>query len=109
MLLSIRKHADEFSKILSQLSSQDTQWTLASEWIELASSIKNIDVVTQSFDDTLHYCETALYYENKRSETLQKFVYDISIFNFIWNGLEVISKIINPPKIPNNLKKDEIK
>ncbi len=105
MLLSINEHADGFSKVLSQLSYQNPQWILASEWIELAASIKNVNIITASFDDTLHYCGTALHYEDKRSETLQKFVYEISIFNFIWNGLEVISKIINPPKIPNNLKK----
>lgn len=105
MLLSINEHADRFSKVLSQLSLQNSQWILASEWIELTASIKNIDVITASFDDISHYCGTALHYEDKRSETLQKFVYEISIFNFIWNGLEVISRIINPPKIPNNLKK----
>jgi len=105
MLLSIHEHADNFSKVLSQLSHKDDKWMLASEWIELAASIKNVEILTASFDDTLHYCETALYYENERSKTLQKFVYEISIFNFIWNGLEVISKIINPSKIPNDLKK----
>ncbi len=105
MLLSINEHADKFSKVLSQLSNQNSQWLLASKWVELAASINSVNVVTASFDDTLYYCETALHYENERSNTLQKFVYEISMFNFIWNGLEVITKIINPPKIPNNLKK----
>jgi len=107
-LLCLEKHCYFLSKILIELSNHNNpncQWTSAHNWLHLASSIQSINIVTEQFNENIMYCGTAIERENAYSKTLEPFVKCLTIFNFIWNGLEVISKIIDPPKIPNTLKK----
>ncbi len=107
-LLCLEKHCYFLSKILIELSNHNNpncQWTSAHNWIHLASSIQSINIVTEQFNEGIMYCGTAMERENAYSKTLEPFVKCLTIFNFTWNGLEVISKIIDPPKIPNTLKK----
>lgn len=109
MLLSLQLHAYQLSKVINQFSEQDngleTTWYLAAEWLHLASSIRSVNVVTEQFDDSIMYCGPAIEYEEQKSKTLEKIVREVSIFNFLWNAFETVGKNINPPKIPNTLKK----
>ncbi len=104
-LLSISEHAYRLSKIIIQLDSNNKNWILASEWLHLSSSINNIEIITESFDDSIMYCEPSINYENERSRTLEKFVLELSVFNFIWGSFETMCKIINPKKVPNTIKR----
>lgn len=108
-LISLQLHAYQLSKVVAQFSEQknssECTWFLAAEWLHLASSIQSVKVVTEQFDDTLMYCGPAIEYENQKSKTLEKIVKELSIFNFLWGAFETIGKNINPPKVPNTLKK----
>ena len=105
-LLDLQEHAYNLSKIINQLdSSESDNWSLSSEWLHLGSSIESIQVITESYDDTIMYCGPAIEYENERSKVLETFTKELTIFNFFWGALETILKIINPPKVPNVLKK----
>lgn len=108
-LLSLQEHAYQLSKVIAQFSEQknasETKWYLASEWLHLGSSINAVNIVTEQFDDSIMFCGPAIEYENQKSKTLEKVVRELSIFNFLWGAFEAIGKTINPPKVPNTLKK----
>lgn len=105
-LLELQEHAYNLSKTINQLgNSQNDAWLLASDWLHLGSSIDSIQVITESYDDTIMFCGPAIEYENEKSKVLEKFTRELTIFNFFWGALETILKIIDPPKVPNELKK----
>lgn len=108
-ILLLQEHAYHLSKIINQLneiqSADTTKWSLASDWLDLGSSIRSISIVTEGYDNTIMYCGPAIEYENEKSKTLEQFTKALSIFNFFWGALETIAKIINPPKLPKTLKK----
>lgn len=107
-LLCLENHCYRLSKTLLELSDHSNPgcpWVSSHDWLHLASSIQSINVVTEQFNEGIMYCGPSIERENAYSKTLEPFVKCLTIFNFIWNGLEVISKIIDPPKIPNTLKK----
>lgn len=108
-LLSLQEHAYQLSKVIVQFSEQknatETKWSVASEWLHLGSSIRAINVVTEQFDNSIAFCGPSIEYENQKSKTLEKIVRDLSVFNFFWGAFETIGKNINPPKVPNELKK----
>lgn len=102
--LTIQKHAYKLSKILLQMPHKNEEkFHLASEWLNLASSINTVSIITEQYDDSLFMCGPALEYENEKSKTLEKVVRELSIFNFIWGAFESVSKAIEPPNI--NIKK----
>lgn len=108
-LLSLQEHAYKLSKVIAQIpehtSKVSLQWSLAGEWLHLGSSIDSINVITEKFDDTIMYCSPAIEYENEKSKTLGCIIKELSIFNFYWGAFETVGKIIDPPKVPNTLKK----
>lgn len=55
-------------------------WENASEWLEIASSVRYVDVLTGYFDDSLMMCRPAREYEDKRSDIVSQFSTQLAIF-----------------------------
>jgi len=108
-ILLLQEHAYHISKIINQLNETQNnsvyKWSLASDWLHLGSAIKSISIVTEAYDDTIMFCGPTIEYEKEKSKTLEQFAKELSIFTFFWGALETIAKIINPPKVPNIVKK----
>lgn len=83
---------------------ENISWLGASEWLRMASSVERVEVNTLYFDDSLLYCSLARDYENSRSDLLSLLAVQLAIFNFVWGGLETIIKLVDPPKVPKDIK-----
>jgi len=70
----------------------------------LAAGINSVEVVTGFYDETLMYCESALEYEDARSDCLSLFAGQLSIFTFVWGAFEIMSNVVGPPAIPPKLR-----
>ncbi len=83
---------------------EEITWENVAEWLHVAGSVHAVDIVTGSFDMSVLFCESVLDYEAARSKVLSKLVANLSIFNFVWSGLETSLDLIEPPKVPKSLK-----
>ena len=81
------------------------EWTDAAEWLDLAAGVQRVDVLTGVFDECLVYCESALEYEDARSECLSMLVGQLTMFIFVWGAFETVGNMIEPPSIPPTLRK----
>jgi hypothetical protein len=81
------------------------EWSDAAEWLDLAAGVQRVDVLTGAFDESLMYCETALDFENARSECLSMLVGQLTMFTFVWGAFETVGNMIEPPSIPPALRK----
>src|ERR1700734_1223329 len=75
------------------------EWPDAAEWLDLAAGLQKVEVVTGSFDQSLMYCESALDYENARSDCLSSLVVHLTMFTFVWGAFEIVGNLIEPPSI----------
>jgi len=53
-------------------------------------------VDTTRFNESVQWCRSAWDFESKKSELLAQFVCGLTVFIFIWGGLETVIKIIAP-------------
>lgn len=81
------------------------EWPDAAEWLDLAAGLQKVEVVTGSFDQSLMYCESALDYENARSDCLSSLLVRLTMFTFVWGAFEIIGNLIEPPSIPPALRR----
>lgn len=72
----------------------------AADWLALAASVREVDVLTGRFDSCLMFCGRAMEYEEARSELLSEIVAKLTVFTFTWGAFEIVARIINPPSIP---------
>ena len=107
-LVSVSEHSDRLYILLSKLPSVEQrskqgiktqEWIPAADWLHIASGIDKVTLNINKFDETVLYCRTAWEYESKRNELLTQSVTKLSIFNFIWGGLETIIKVISPNQL----------
>lgn len=82
------------------------EWPDAAEWLDLAAGIQQVEVVTGAFDLSLMYCESALDYENARSDCLSMLATHITMFTFVWGAFEIIGNLIQPASIPPALRQN---
>ena len=82
------------------------EWSDAAEWLDLAAGIQEVKVVTGAFDPSLMYCESALDYENARSDCLSMLAAHITMFTFVWGAFEIIGNLIQPVGIPPALRQN---
>jgi len=113
-LLELQEHCAILSSTLAHLHQEDgttfsrlgeiLDFSHAAEWLELAAGVTKVEVVTARFDDTVMYCESALEYENARSELYSRIVTQLTIFQFAWGAFETTAKIANPLSIPASFR-----
>jgi hypothetical protein len=113
-LITLPKHSDRLYLLLSQLPSVEhktkrgvtTQgWYPAADWLRIAASIDRVTMDITRFDESVLYCGAAWEYESKRNELLTRLVTKLSVFNFIWGGLETVIKTISPDHLDIELAK----
>jgi|SRR5271157_1412567 len=115
-VLKLEEHCSALSSLLHDLAYQEPAsvvkdgetygWAQPADWLDLAASITKVDVLTAQGDLTLAYCESALDYENDRSALLSQFVTSLTVFSFVWGAFESVAKIMSPPSIPKEERKD---
>ena len=108
-LLELQEHCAVLSQTLAELSQTDRKSSgasmlLAADWLNLASGVCNVEILTGRFDDSLMYCGMAREFEDARSELLTRLATQLSIFNFAWGAFETTAKFVNPPSIPPNIR-----
>lgn len=109
-------HCASLSKVLHSLSYKEPTsmprgdetygWSQPAEWLDLAASIVEVQVVTAQGDDSLMMCGSAMDYENDRSALLSQFATSLTIFSFLWGAFESVAKIMDPKAIPKADRKD---
>ncbi|MDN3365388.1 hypothetical protein QU577_26865 [Priestia megaterium] len=97
-VLSVDEHAWKLDCILRTLdiNNLDERWTHICSWLQMASSVEQVNLVTEKFDSSLAFCSSARHFENERSNMLSKLATQISIFNFIWGAFESLIEVLEP-------------
>jgi len=112
--ITLSEHSDRLYILLSKLSHveqktkqgvKSQEWLSAADWIHIAASIDKVTLNINKFDESVLYCGAASEYESKRNELLTHLVTKLSVFNFIWGGLETVIKIISPTHLDIELAK----
>ena len=107
MLVNLKHHCSRLSEII-YVSKLTYEWEDVSEWLQLAAAIKNVEVDTVQFDYGFGFCSQADYYSMAREELLNKFILELSRFNFVWGGLESCLNNMKLPKHPDKSKRGKI-
>lgn len=101
-MIGISDHSYLLSQVASQLDMQTTRGQLKytceelSEWLEIGASIDSVRLNTGRYDPSFRMCSQAREYAVERSDFLSEWVERFSVFNFIWGGLEITTKIVVP-------------
>ncbi len=117
-LIPVPEHCALLSRILShpelntvqyhrKVTTSDGEtldWSDAAEWLYTAASVDHVTIDTTRFDDSVMMCRPAWEYESARSELLTRLVTQLTIFNFVWGAFETLVKVIDPPKVPKDIK-----
>lgn len=103
-LLGIREHAACLSYLIGDIAGQTKdqfKWIQISEWLDIASGIKNVSMDSAIFKCN-NYCSQAWEYDVERDSLLSKIVTQITIFNFVWGSLESLIDYVDPKDVPKN-------
>lgn len=73
------------------------EWENVADWLQLASSVKSIDIDVIQHDLGFGYCSAADEYSMSRETLLKEFVTALVVFQFVWGGLESALNVINLP------------
>jgi hypothetical protein len=77
---------------------------MAADWLQMAAAVNKVDIDLCYHDDSLAYCGTAYHFQNDRSKVVSSLSKQLTIFNFIWNAFEILSKCLSIPRLPKTLK-----
>lgn len=97
-ILDVDEHAWKLDCILRTLdiSDIDERWSHICTWLQMASSLEYVDLVTEKFDSSLVFCSSARHFENERTIMLSKLAKEIATFNFIWGAFESLVEELEP-------------
>ena len=79
-------------------------WMNASSWLHFAASVNDVSVDTAYFDESVMMCGRANDYHNAKSDLFSELASAMTTFGFCWNALESVIKVIDPPRVPRNIK-----
>lgn len=79
----IQRHASDIAMILEGYSR-------ATDWLMVAAGINSIEFSWNQFDpyNAAIWCNSASEYDEAKSEITQAYVYELTLFNYIWGGFE---------------------
>ena len=114
--LNIQEHCAILASTLHQIWERDNRFHQplrsenriltfynAKEWLELAASVVDVNIVSARFEEGLDLCELALEYENARSKAWSDFSKYLTIFLFTWGTFETVVKVLDLQKIPHDM------
>lgn len=90
-LIDLQTHCFRLGELLNKL---DPYYFLSAiDWLTIASGVESVKIKTAKHDQTVLYCRGAFEYEEKRSELLSYLTTKLTIFNFVWNSFESVTKV----------------
>ena len=98
-LIDIQTHCFRLGELLSKLDPYNFSklepygFLTAIDWLTIASGVESVKIRTSKHDQTVLYCGSAFEYEEKRSELLSRLTTKLTIFNFVWNSFESVTKV----------------
>jgi hypothetical protein len=99
MLKPLNLHCADLSQVLHSVGDR---WWNASEWLQTAASVKNVEVDMLQYDLDFGYCSGADEYQMAREKLLTTFVTQLTIFSFVWGGLEAAIEEMGLPDHPQD-------
>lgn len=108
MIVPISNHCANLVNFL-ECSGDYYKWEDATEWLLLGGSIKSVCVDIIQHNSGFGYCSDADYYDLSKEELIEKFVTDLTRFNYVWGAVESFIKIIKPPTHPDKNKRGKIR
>lgn len=108
MLLPLSRHAANLVSVLGE-SEYVAEWASTAEWLQLAASVKSVEIDIIQHDPAFGYCSTADQYNLSREDLLKQFATKIAVFSFVWGALESSLKVIDPPNHPARDKRGKIR
>lgn len=98
-ILPVDEHAWKLECILTTLDFDDPyngDWFHICAWLQMASSIENVKLITKKFDSSMVFCGFARQFENDRNVMLANLATEITRFNFIWGAFESLVEELEP-------------
>ena len=101
-MIDINDHGYLLSQVASQLCLETTLGELRytsrelSEWLEIGASIESVHLDTERYNPSFRMCGRAREHATAKSNFLSRWVKRFSVFNFVWGGLEITTKIVVP-------------
>ncbi|MFT9819332.1 hypothetical protein, partial [Lysinibacillus sp. NPDC056185] len=97
-LLPTDEHAWKIDCIIRTLNfdSREDSWEHISSWLQMASGLDEVNLITEKFDSSINYCSSALFFENERSAMLSTLAKELSFFNFVWGAFESTLETLEP-------------
>ena len=98
ILLPVDEHAWRLECILRTLNfdDQEDSWQHICSWLQMASGLDEVNLITEKFESSIGFCSGALTFENERSAMLSNLVKELTIFNFIWGAFESLIETLEP-------------
>lgn len=94
-LIELQKHCFRLSRFLFHID--EDQFAVPIDWLDIASAIENVEMMTGKYDIDWAMCSLAMAYEDKRSALFTAFTTQLVLFNFVWGSFEGIVEAIDLP------------
>jgi hypothetical protein len=90
-LKDLQEHCSDLALIINQVGYNELH-----DWLMIASSINNIDITWNQFDKTSQreWCRPAYESDLSKENITKPYIKELTIFNYIWGGLESASNKI---------------
>lgn len=97
--IDLGSHAKGVSEYMTSIEIED--WTNISQWFHIANGIKDLNYDGITYDDAFYWCSPAYEYEVEKQGLYHKLVREITLFSYLYSGLESIISNIQPVKCPH--------
>ncbi len=97
-LLSIGIHAKLISEYM--ISIGIPEWENLSQWFHIAKSIKELNYDGITYDAAFFWCSPAYEYEAEKQALYQRLVKEITLFSYLYGGLEGVVSSLKLSKCP---------
>jgi len=96
------EHCYKLACILSTSASEEwepdcPEWNQARGWLDLASGVKRVEIITGLLDECSRFCGTAAEYEDARSQAVSDYYTELTRFLFTWGAFETAVEAVKPP------------
>jgi hypothetical protein len=95
-LISLGLHAKAISEYMCSIGIQE--WENLSQWFHIANSLKELNYDGITYDDSFFWCRPAYEYEVEKQELYQRLVKEITLFSYLYSGLEGVLTSLKLPK-----------
>jgi hypothetical protein len=102
-LIGVGLHAKGISEYMISIGIEE--WENLSHWFHIANGIKELNYEGITYNDSFFWCRPAYEYEIEKQELYQKLVKEITLFSYLYSGLEGVLTSLKLPKCPHQLGK----